>query len=81
MTVDDWVLEAVQELSPKGGATLREVQRYIDEHHYEELAVDTLETSLVRLTEAGKLQEQQGRWLALKKTSKEDALKKLFKDS
>ena len=80
MTVDDWVLEAVEKYG-KTGATLREVQRYIDEHHYEELAVDTLENSLETLITKTKLSFDGERWHGLSKTSREDALKKLFGDS
>lgn len=78
MTVDDWVLEAVEALGRGSGATLRQIQRQIDEFHYEELAVDTIEASLERLVELGKVVVKDNRWLPVKKTSKEDALKKLF---
>ncbi len=78
MTVDDWVLEAVEALGRGNGATLRQIQRRIDEFHYEELAVDTLEASLERLAELGKVAMKDDRWLPVKKTTKEDALKKLF---
>ncbi len=77
MTVDDWVFEAVDQHG-KVGATVREVQRFIDEHHFEELAVDTIEKSLDDLTEAGRLALEGARWVVVKRTSKEDALKKLF---
>ena len=80
MTVDDWVLEAVEKHG-KTGATLREVQRYIDEHHYEELAVDTLESSLETLTTSAKLTSDGERWHIVRRTSREDALKKLFGDT
>ena len=50
MTVDDWVYEAVEKRG-KAGATVREVQRYIDEHHYEELAIVTITTSLQNLVD------------------------------
>lgn len=79
MTVDDWVFEAVVVLG-KSGATTREVQRYIDEHHYEELAIDTLESALDSLAAAGRIVLTGTRWHPIKKTSKEDALKKLFGD-
>jgi hypothetical protein len=79
MTVDDWVLEAVQQAGPNG-ATVREVQRRIDECHYEELAIDTIEASLATLQRAERVTEEDGRWHALRKTSKEDALKRLFGD-
>ena len=80
MTVDAWVLEAVQSAGGRG-LTLREVQRYIDEHRYEELAVDTLQRSLNNLMEQGKVAQQDERYVAVSKTSKEDALKKLFGDA
>lgn len=79
MTVDDWVLEAVQQAGEQG-ATLREVQRRIDERHYEELAVDTIEASLAALTAAERVREHEGRWTFVRKTTKEDALKQLFGD-
>lgn len=77
MTVDDWVLEAVEQHS-KTGATVREVQRYIDEHHYEELAVDTIEASLAAMVAKGKLEQTGSHWKAVGRKSKEDALKQLF---
>lgn len=79
MTVDAWVLDAIESLSSRG-ATLREVQRHIDERHFEELAVDTLEDSLARLEEGGKITFDGERYRLAKRTSKEDALKKLFGD-
>jgi hypothetical protein len=80
MTVDAWVLDAVEAASSRG-ATLRDVQRIIDEKHFEELAVDTLEASLAGLVEAGRLTVEGERYFPAKRTSKEDALKKLFGDS
>lgn len=78
MTVDEWVMDAVKDAGPEG-ATLRMVQRYIDERHYEELAVDTIERALDDLTEAGRLQRVgEHRWAPLERTTKEDAVKKLF---
>jgi hypothetical protein len=79
MTVDEWVYEALEE-HIKSGATLREVQRYIDEHHYEELAVDTIEAALDKLASEGRVAKEGTRWKAIVKTTKEDALKKLFGD-
>ena len=79
MTVDDWVFEAVEE-SGKLGANLRQIQRYIDEHHYEELAVDTIEMALDKLSTAGRLTLEGTIWHVAHKTSREDALKKLFGD-
>lgn len=80
MTVDDWVYEAVDRYG-KAGATLREIQRYIDEHHNEELAVDTLERALNELVKAERLTQEGNRWTVISRTSKEDALKKLFGES
>jgi hypothetical protein len=77
MTVDEWIYEALEQ-HPKTGATVREIQRYIDEHHYEELAVDTIEAALENLSAQGRANKQGTHWLALHKTSKDDALKKLF---
>lgn len=79
MTVDDWVYEAVESSGNKG-ATLRQVQRYIDEKHFEELAVDTIESSLSSLVEQGRLLREGTRYAVSHKTTKEDALKKLFGD-
>jgi hypothetical protein len=79
MTVDEWVFEAV-ESQAKTGASVRDIQRYIDEHHYEELAIDTIESSLEKLREGGRLQQEGTRWHPANRTSKEDALKKLFGD-
>jgi hypothetical protein len=79
MTVDDWVFEAVDE-ARSTGATVREIQRRIDERHYEELALDTIETSLASLGRAGRVQETSGRWHAVHRTTKEDALRRLFGD-
>jgi hypothetical protein len=79
MTVDDWVFEALERASV-AGATVRDVQRSIDEHHYEELAIDTIEASLASLARAGRATEHDGRWRAHRTVSKEDALKKLFGD-
>ncbi|HKI57561.1 MAG TPA: hypothetical protein VKB31_10480 [Trueperaceae bacterium] len=80
MTVDDWVYDAVESSGTKG-ATLRDVQRYIDERHFEELAVDTIESSLASLVDQGKLAREGTRYSVAHKTTKEDALKKLFGDS
>ncbi|MEJ2288830.1 MAG: hypothetical protein P8Y02_09340 [Deinococcales bacterium] len=79
MTVDDWVFEAVESSGTKG-ATLRQVQRYIDEKHFEELAVDTIESALASLLEQGRLTREGTRYSVAHRTSKEDALKKLFGD-
>lgn len=77
MTVDDWLVEAIEASGTKG-ATIREIQRHVDERHYEELAIDTIENSLASLLEAGRISVEQGRYHPAKRTSKEDALKQLF---
>ena len=79
MTVDDWVLEAADQHG-KAGATVRDIQRYIDEHHFEELAVDTIENALDKLRTAGRVTRDEEKWFAVKRTSVDDALKQLFKD-
>lgn len=76
MNVPDWVLEAVR--STTHGASLREVQRYIDEHHHEELSVKVLGDTLDNLVQQEQLEVDNERYFAVKKTNKEDALKKLF---
>ena len=43
MTVETWVFEAIESIG-KPGALVRDIQRHIDEHRYEELALDTIET-------------------------------------
>lgn len=77
MTVDAWVVEAVEAASNKG-ATVREIQRHIDEKHFEELAIDTIEASLAELVAEGRVVEDGNRYHPAKRTSKEDALKRLF---
>ncbi len=79
MTVETWVLEAVEAGGSKG-VTLRLVQRHIDERHYEELAVDTLEAALAALMGAGRITLEGERYFPTKRTSKEDAMKQLFGD-
>ena len=76
MNVDDWVIEAVR--AKVHGASLREVQRYIDEHHHEELSVKVIGDVLDKLVERGRLEVDNERYFAVTKTNKEDALKKLF---
>lgn len=78
MTVDEWVFEAVESAGERG-ATLREIQRWIDEVRGEELATDTIEASLAGLTEAERVQETApGRYACVPKTDKADALRRLF---
>lgn len=63
----------------KDGATLREIQRHIDENRFEELAVDTIEVALEDLISQGRVDAAEGgRYRISGRTSKEDALKKLF---
>lgn len=78
MTVDDWVHEAVEESGTRG-AGVREIQRWIDEHRAEELAIDTIEASLASLEEAGRLQRSApDRWTVAPKTDRADAVRRLF---
>lgn len=79
MTVEGWVYEAI-EAHGKAGATLRDIQRHIDEYRHEELATDTLESALVRLQSRGRVTSGGTRWVIAARTSKEDALKKLFQE-
>ncbi len=78
MTVDDWVHEALEDAGTRG-ASVRDVQRWIDEHRGEELAVDTIEASLTKLITLERAQHvAEGRYAVLRKTGKADALKRLF---
>lgn len=77
MTVTNWVYEAIEDIA-REGATVRDIQRHIDEHRFEELAVDTIEAALENLLEAGRIELDGTRYRVKGKTSKEDALKKLF---
>jgi hypothetical protein len=79
MTTDDWVLEAVA--STPHGASLREVQRYIDEHHHEELSVKVLGDALDRLVQQRRLEVDNERYFLVRKTNKEDAARRLFGDT
>lgn len=78
MSVEKWILEAVEALEPGRGATLREIQRYIDDQHHEELAVHTLGRTLDKLVEEEKLEVTRGQYKRVQKTSREEAIKKLF---
>lgn len=79
MTVDEWVLEAIEAAGAKG-VTVREIQRSIDEKRFEELAIDTIEASIAKLLEASRITVVDERYHPAKRTSKEDALKRLFGD-
>ncbi len=79
MTVEGWVYEAI-EAHGKAGATLRDIQRHIDEYRHEELATDTLESALAGLEASGRIKADGTLWQVALRTSKEDALKKLFQD-
>lgn len=76
VNVEDWVFEAVR--STPHGSSLRMVQRYLDEHHHEELSVKVLGDALDRLVRRGRLEVDNERYFAVKKTNREDALKKRF---
>jgi hypothetical protein len=77
MTVDNWVLNAV-EAHGEAGAALLDLQRHIDEYHYEELAVNTINESLIKLVKEGRLIQNGNYWHLATRTSKDEALKKLF---
>jgi hypothetical protein len=78
MTVDDWVHEAVEAAGPRG-ASLREIQRWIDEARGEELAIDTIEAALATLVDQGRLTPAaEGRWALAPRTGTADAIKRLF---
>ena len=78
MTVDVWIHDAVKASGPKG-ATVREIQRWIDEHRHEELAVDTIEIGLARLEEAGRVRlEGDDRYVDAPKLDADEAAKRLF---
>ncbi len=79
MSVTNWVLEAIEKSFGKG-VSVREIQRYIDEHYYEELAIFTLETELKSLEKKNRIKQTNERYFKAKQSSKEDALKKLFGD-
>ena len=78
MNVDDWTYEAVEKHLE--GASVREVQRYIDEHQHAELALNTIEDALKRLARAERITQDGEAWKVTKRTSKDDAMKKLFRD-
>ncbi len=77
MTVETWVFEAIESIG-KPGALVRDIQRHIDEHRYEELALDTIESALEKLLEAARIERDGQRYRVASRISKEDALKKLF---
>ena len=79
MAIDEWVIEAI-ETHGGMGITLLAVQRYIDEYHNEELALNTIRDSLISLANIGRLINIEDLWYLKTNTSKEDALKKLFGD-
>lgn len=77
MTVTTWVYEAVENIA-RDGATVRDIQRWIDENRFEELAIDSIETALESLVQQERLELDGTRYRVRARTSKEDALKKLF---
>ncbi len=77
-TVDDWVHEAVEAAGHRG-ATVRDVQRWVDEARGEELAVDTIEATLATLVRQERIESVgENRWALRPKTGKADALRRLF---
>jgi len=79
MNVEVWVEESLRYAGNKG-ATLREIQRFIDEHHYEELAVDTLQKSLDKLMEQGRVANEVDIYKLAKKDDAKSAFDSLFSD-
>ncbi len=77
MTVRNWVFEAIEEQA-KDGATVRDIQKHIDEHRFEELALDTIEAALDALISEDRVEKDGLRYRIKGRTSKEDALRKLF---
>ncbi|MEM6430005.1 MAG: hypothetical protein AAF708_12260 [Deinococcota bacterium] len=78
-SVETWIIRALEASSSP--QTLRQIQRFIDETVGEELAVDTLKTALNTLELQNKInQDSEARYQVVKSTSKEDAMKRLFKD-
>jgi hypothetical protein len=78
-SVETWIIRALEASSSP--QTLRQIQRFIDESFNEELAVDTLKTALAKLEMQTKIsQDSEARYQIVKSTSKEDAMKRLFKD-
>lgn len=77
MTVTSWVYEAIEEHA-KDGATVRDIQKHIDEHRFEELALDTIESALDTLVSEDRIEKDGLRYRIKGRTSKEDALRKLF---
>ena len=77
MTVNHWVFEAIESIA-KEGATVRDIQRHIDEHRFEELSIDTIEAALEQLQADDRIELDGTRYRVKGRTSKEDALKKLF---
>lgn len=77
MTVRSWVFEAIEEQA-KDGATVRDIQKHIDEHRFEELALDTIEAALDALISEDRVENDGLRYRIKGRTSKEDALRKLF---
>jgi hypothetical protein len=73
VNVDDWITEAVA--STTHGASLREVQRYIDEHHHEELSVKVLGDALDKLVQGGRLEVDNERYFAVKRPTERTPLK------
>ena len=79
MTVTTWVYEAVENIA-RDGATVRDIQRWSDENRFEELAIDSIETALESLVQLERVEQDGTRFRVRARTSKEDALKKLFGD-
>lgn len=78
MTVEGWVLEAVQAAGARG-ASVREAQRWIDEYRGEELAIDTIERALASLVAQDRIvRTAPDRWTPRPRTDRADAVRRLF---
>ena len=79
MTIEVWIEESLRYAGNKG-ATLRDIQRFIDEHYYEELAVDTLQKSLDKLIEQGRVAQEVDLFKLAQKEDTKTAFDSLFSD-
>ena len=59
---------------------MRDIQKHIDEHRFEELALDTIESALEALLGEDRIEKDGSRYRVKGRTSKEDALRKLEYD-
>lgn len=79
-SVETWIEEALRYVG-KEGASLSQIQRFIDEHHYEELAKDTLQRGLNKLISKQRVKEVMGNYVLERPQNSKAAFDNLFKDS